>query len=136
MKKKYLICGAGGFIGGHLTNSLMKQGHEVICADIKPLEYWFQLYEENKNYSLDLKEYENCIKVTKGVDYIYNMAIITSTGLDENGELIDRVAEGWHARLVQHEFDHLNGVIYHELMNDLDDLITVDEWRNLITAST
>ena len=49
MKKKYLICGAGGFIGGHLTCSLMKQGHEVICADIKPLEYWFQLYEENKN---------------------------------------------------------------------------------------
>ena len=74
MKKKYLICGAGGFIGGHLTYSLMKQGHDVICADIKPLEYWFQLYDDNKNYSLDLKEYENCLLVTKGVDYIYNMA--------------------------------------------------------------
>jgi nucleoside-diphosphate-sugar epimerase len=74
MKKKYLISGAGGFIGGHLTYSLMKQGHEVICVDIKPLEYWFQLYEDNKNYSLDLKEYENCLTVTKSIDYIYNMA--------------------------------------------------------------
>jgi GDP-D-mannose 3', 5'-epimerase len=71
---KYLICGAGGFIGGHLVNDLMKQGHEVVCADIKPKEYWFQIFEKNKNYSLDLKEYENCLKVTEGVDYIYNMA--------------------------------------------------------------
>tara|TARA_B110000259_G_scaffold152400_1_gene172358 strand:- start:83 stop:1072 length:990 start_codon:yes stop_codon:yes gene_type:complete len=71
---KYLICGAGGFIGGHLVNDLMKSGHEVICADIKPLEHWFQLFDVNKNYSLDLKEYENCLKVTEGVDFIYNMA--------------------------------------------------------------
>ena len=71
---KYLICGAGGFIGGHLVNDLMQQGHEVVCADIKPKEYWFQIFEKNKNYSLDLKEYENCLKVTEGIDFIYNMA--------------------------------------------------------------
>mgnify|MGYP006074845115 FL=1 len=71
---KYLICGAGGFIGGHLVNDLMKSGHEVVCADIKPPEHWFQLFDVNKNYSLDLKEYENCLKVTEGVDFIYNMA--------------------------------------------------------------
>tara|TARA_Y100001970_G_C14183119_1_gene830960 strand:+ start:698 stop:1690 length:993 start_codon:yes stop_codon:yes gene_type:complete len=71
---KYLVCGAGGFIGGHLVNDLMKQGHEVICADVKPLEYWFQIFEKNKNYCLDLKEYDNCLKVSQGVDYIYNMA--------------------------------------------------------------
>jgi GDP-D-mannose 3',5'-epimerase len=71
---KYLVCGAGGFIGGHLVKSLMDQGHEVVCADIKPLEYWFQIFEQNKNFSLDLKEYENCLKITAEVDYIYNMA--------------------------------------------------------------
>ena len=42
--------------------------------DVKPLEYWFQLYEENENYSLDLKEYENCLKVSKNIDFVYNMA--------------------------------------------------------------
>ena len=31
---KYLICGAGGFIGGHLVKDLMDQGHEVVCADV------------------------------------------------------------------------------------------------------
>ena len=71
---KYLVCGAGGFIGGHLVASLLKKGHEVIAADIKPLEYWFQLFETNQNYSLDLKEYENCLKVMDNVDCVYNMA--------------------------------------------------------------
>ena len=74
MKKKFLVCGAGGFIGGHLVRDLVKSGNEVVCADIKPFEYWFQISDENKNYSLDLKEYENCLKVTEGIDYIYNMA--------------------------------------------------------------
>jgi nucleoside-diphosphate-sugar epimerase len=74
MKKKYLVCGAGGFIGGHLVKSLLNDGHEVICVDVKPLEYWFQIFHSNKNFSLDLKEYENCIAATKGIDFIYNMA--------------------------------------------------------------
>ncbi len=71
---KYLVCGAGGFIGGHLVKNLMEEGHEVVCADIKPLEFWFQISDKNKNFSLDLKEYENCLEVTKGVNFIYNMA--------------------------------------------------------------
>ena len=71
---KILVCGAGGFIGGHLVSNHMSEGHTVICADIKPIEYWFQSFEQNKNFSFDLKEYENCIKSTEGVDYVYNMA--------------------------------------------------------------
>ena len=74
MKSKFLVCGAGGFIGGHLVKKLLMEGHEVVCADNKPFEYWFQFFEENKNFSLDLKEYDNCIKVSEGVDYVYNMA--------------------------------------------------------------
>ena len=73
-KNKYLVCGAGGFIGGHLVKNLMEDGHEVVCADIKPKHLWFQYFDENENYALDLKEYENCLKVSKGVNYIYNMA--------------------------------------------------------------
>ena len=71
---KVLIAGAGGFIGGHLTNDLSKSDFKLVCADIKPFEYWFQHFENSENYCLDLKEYENCLKVTEGVDYVYNMA--------------------------------------------------------------
>ena len=34
--KKILIVGAGGFIGGHLTNRLLKDGNRIVAADIKP----------------------------------------------------------------------------------------------------
>ena len=71
---KFLVAGAGGFIGGHLVSALSQKGHEIVCVDIKPLEYWFSINEKNKNLCLDLKEYENCLIATKGVDFIYNMA--------------------------------------------------------------
>jgi GDP-D-mannose 3',5'-epimerase len=71
---KYLIAGAGGFIGGHIAETLNQLGHDVICADIKPLEYWFQINDKNKNFCMDLKSYNNCLKVTENVDYIFNMA--------------------------------------------------------------
>ena len=75
MKKKILICGAGGFIGGHLTNFFLQNfDYELICADIKPEINWFQIFDKNKNLSLDLKNFKNCLEVTKGVDYVFNMA--------------------------------------------------------------
>ena len=57
-----------------MVNKLLQEGHEVVAADIKPIEFWFQVFDKNKNISLDLKEFENCLKVTDGVDYVYNMA--------------------------------------------------------------
>ena len=73
--KKILVVGAGGFIGGHLIKRLMKNENFIIATDIKPKEYWFQDFEKAKNYySMDMKEIDNCRKVTKNVDYVFNMA--------------------------------------------------------------
>ena len=75
MKETILVCGAGGFIGGHLVANLIKENkYNIVCADIKSFENWFQFFENLKNFSVDLKEFDNCLKVTKKVDYIYNMA--------------------------------------------------------------
>ena len=41
------------------------------------------------------------------------------TGFDEEGRPIDRVAEGFHARVVQHECDHLDGILYPMRMPDM-----------------
>ena len=71
---KILIAGAGGFIGGHLVKSLMNDGHELTCVDIKPIDKWFQVYDQNKNYSLDLRNFQNCFNVTKSIDYVFNLA--------------------------------------------------------------
>ena len=73
--KKILVVGAGGFIGGHLTNRLLKDGNSIIATDIKPKEYWFQDFENAKNfYSTDMKDINNCRNVTEGIDYVFNMA--------------------------------------------------------------
>lgn len=73
-KFRYLVCGAGGFIGGHTAQRLLDSGHEVTCVDVKPLELWFQKHDNAQNISLDLKVLENCEKATEGQDYVINMA--------------------------------------------------------------
>ena len=73
--KRILIVGAGGFIGGHLVNHLLKNGNSIIAVDIKPKEYWFQDFENAENhYSMDMKDINNCREVTKNVDFVFNMA--------------------------------------------------------------
>ena len=74
-EKNILVVGAGGFIGGHLVKKLLSNGNKIVATDIKPKEYWFQDFEEAKNYySMDMKDINNCRKVTKGIDYVFNMA--------------------------------------------------------------
>ena len=73
--KKILVVGAGGFIGGHLVRRLLDDGNSIVATDIKPKEFWFQDYENAQNYySMDMKEIQNCRKVTKDVDFVFNMA--------------------------------------------------------------
>ena len=75
IKNKILICGSGGFIGSHFVERMLKLGeYNIVCADIKPIDDWFQIFDECENHSLDLKSYENCLRVASGVDYIYNFA--------------------------------------------------------------
>ena len=73
--KKILIVGAGGFIGGHLVKRLLDDGNYIVAVDIKPREYWFQEFEKAENhFSMDMKDIGNCRKVTKNIDYVFNMA--------------------------------------------------------------
>jgi GDP-D-mannose 3',5'-epimerase len=73
MQKKVLVCGAGGFIGGHLVTSLKKQGHYVIAADIKRHEY--RSTEADEFYVIDLREQSNVRKlITSDIDTIYQLA--------------------------------------------------------------
>jgi len=73
--KKILIVGAGGFIGGHLIKKLLDNGNSIVAVDLKPKEYWFQDFDVAENYySTDMKDITNCRKVTKKIDYVFNMA--------------------------------------------------------------
>src|SRR6185503_18035466 len=73
--KKILVCGAGGFIGGHLVDDLLKQGHRDIRAvDIKPLDEWYQQFPNVENLQLDLQDKEACEQSTRDAKIVFNVA--------------------------------------------------------------
>ena len=70
-----LVCGAGGFIGGHLVADLRKQGVKNIRAvDLKPLDQWYQRFDDVDNLHLDLSLADACEQAVKGYDVVYNLA--------------------------------------------------------------
>jgi len=85
-----LITGAGGFIGGSLVAELRNQGYKKIRAvDIKPLEEWYQRFDDVENLSLDLNVNENCERSARGVYQIYNFAAnMGGMGFIENNKAL------------------------------------------------
>ena len=72
--KKILVAGAGGFIGGHLVQDLVKAGHKVRAVDIKPLNEWYQVSSESDNLVLDLRLKDNCTVAVNGYNEVFNLA--------------------------------------------------------------
>src|ERR1700751_6120950 len=88
--KKAVVCGAGGFIGGHLVQNLLANGVEVIRAvDIKPLDEWYQASNDVENLSLDLKDKDNCLKAAEDANVIFQLAAeMGGMGLIENNKAL------------------------------------------------
>ena len=88
--KTVVVCGAGGFIGGHLVADLLRQGYsEVRAVDIKPPNQWFQKFPQADNRSLDLREKENCYQALENADHVYNLAAdMGGMGFIENNKAL------------------------------------------------
>ena len=71
--KKILVTGAGGFIGSHMCKVLLNSGNFVRAVDIKWDNYIKDKYY-SENFTFDLRDPKNCLKVTEGMDYVFNFA--------------------------------------------------------------
>src|SRR5437667_5875252 len=71
--KPLVICGAGGFIGGHLVKALIGR-RPIRAIDIKPLGQWYQVFPEAENLVIDLRLKQNCVQAARGADTMYNLA--------------------------------------------------------------
>ena len=61
--KLILVAGGGGFIGGHLVAHFRDQGYTRIrSVDIKPLDEWYQVFDDVENVQADLKLRDACTK--------------------------------------------------------------------------
>ena len=72
---KIVVCGGGGFIGGHLVADLLRQGHKDIrSVDVKPFSEWYQFSPKVENLRLDLQEKDACEKALQDAEIVYNLA--------------------------------------------------------------
>jgi peptide deformylase len=72
---------------------------------------------------------EACLSVPGLAGPVPRFAHIRYRALDLNGRMFEREAKGYHARVVQHECDHLDGILYPMRMTDLSQLAFVEELR-------
>ena len=88
--KAAVVCGGGGFIGGHLVRSLLANGVNVIRAvDLKPMGEWYQAFPDVENVVADLKEKDSCDQAAKGADVIFQLAAdMGGMGFIENNKAL------------------------------------------------
>ena len=73
--QKIVVCGGGGFIGGHLVADLRRQGYSNLRAvDLKPLDEWYQTVPGVENLQLDLQEKAACETALQDAAIVYNLA--------------------------------------------------------------
>jgi len=79
-------------------------------------------------------DWEGCLSIPDLRGLVPRHPAVRVRGLDRLGQALDYVAQGFEARIVQHEHDHLNGVVFLDRMRDLKGLAFRDEWERYMAA--
>lgn len=77
--------------------------------------------------------WEGCLSIPGLKAAVPRAARIRYTGLDAQGQAVDRVASGFHARVVQHETDHLDGILYPMRLTDFRHFGFVEEIERVVS---
>lgn len=65
------------------------------------------------------EDWEGCLSVPGMRGLVPRYVRLRYRGFDPSGKAIDRTVEGFHARVVQHEVDHLEGILYPQRIRDM-----------------
>lgn len=79
------------------------------------------------------EDWEGCLSITELRGKVPRYPSIRVQARDRNGDELDFVASGFHARVIQHEWDHLNGKVFLDRMQDLSTLTYLKEFARYWT---
>ena len=108
MKDKLIVvAGGGGFIGGHLVARLREMGFEQIrSVDVKPLDEWYQVFDDVENIEADLKLRDECQDACRGASEVYNLAAdMGGMGFIENNKALCMLSVLINTHLLQAALD-------------------------------
>jgi len=73
---KALVTGGAGFIGGHIVDRLLEDGHDVVVIDNESADSngKFHWRKESTNYKEDICDYETIAPLFEGVDWVFHLA--------------------------------------------------------------
>jgi len=80
-----------------------------------------------------IKDWEGCLSIPSIRALVPRYQSIRVTYTDLKGELIEKELEGFVARVFQHEYDHLNGLVYLDRIETNQDIISEAMFLKLIT---
>jgi len=80
-------------------------------------------------------DWEGCLSIPGLRGLVPRYPEVRVEALDRHGEPASFIAEGFAARIIQHEFDHLNGVVYLDRMRDFRSLAFEEEWLEYLVSS-
>ena len=80
-------------------------------------------------------DWEGCLSIPDLRGLVPRHPALRLRGSDRHGRPVDRVVDGFEARIVQHEFDHLNGVLFLDRMRDLHSLAFYEEWHEFLRGA-
>ena len=79
-----------------------------------------------------VEDWEGCLSIPDLRGLVPRHPAVRVRGLDRDGQPLDYLVKGFTARIVQHEFDHLNGVVFLDRMRDFRSLAFYDEWEQFL----
>ena len=88
--ERIVVCGGGGFIGGHLLADLRRRGYTKLrSVDIKPLKHWYQVFPDVQNVVADLQEKSACERALEDAAVVYSLAAdMGGMGFIENNKAL------------------------------------------------
>jgi peptide deformylase len=79
-----------------------------------------------------IDEWEGCLSIPEMRGRVPRFKQLRVTALGRNGEALDFIADDFHARVIQHETDHLKGEVYLDRMPDMKSLSHLPEWQRYV----